>query len=129
MDKAPYNFFISFTVHGISALLMVVEFVINNIPLFYSQWVCPGIIAILYLMYTQLQHVVYSPHVEGDFWIYPFLNRSRPTWPAWYLGILLSFFGFLFLVIFLHKLRDRYFRKNKLAVVNSERPMSATTIV
>lgn len=109
-----YNLFMDANVHTLGLILMLVEGALNWIPIFPSQWVAPIGAGLLYAAYAQVQHLLFSQYVSNrSFWEYSFLDTTAKYAGLWYCGFVLGFFLIFFVVVGLHLVRDRVFRKGK----------------
>ncbi|KAJ3014286.1 hypothetical protein HKX48_005238 [Thoreauomyces humboldtii] len=105
------DYWTNINVHAVDLVLILIELVLNRIPLFYSQWPSVIVTGLLFLVYAFFQHGVYhnvsvTSYPDG-WWVYSFLDTSKPG--AWHYYVLLpvGFVVAFLLVVSLHKLRDR----------------------
>lgn len=113
-SAGPYEKFISISMHGVGLLFLIIEVCLGTMQMNFSQWPVPIGLATLYVCYAQLQHIWYSHLVSSPsgYWVYPFLDTSQKYAYAWYLGLALALFIIFFIVVTIHKLRDRYIFNN-----------------
>ncbi|TPX70363.1 hypothetical protein SpCBS45565_g01843 [Spizellomyces sp. 'palustris'] len=98
-------------VHALDFVFIMVEFYLNRVPMYYSQW--PPVVGtgLAYLGYAFFQHGVYQGYDKADYpngwWVYSFLNTSKASAWVYYLVLPLGFVGVFLFVVWLHKKRDR----------------------
>ncbi|KAI9201900.1 uncharacterized protein BJ171DRAFT_516858 [Polychytrium aggregatum] len=109
LASGPLTTFVTIVPHSFDWVFMFIEFLLNRIPIFYSQWYIPILFGVLFVVYVFYQHAVFSQYTSSPdgFWVYPFLDTSKPYAYAWYLGIAVYFAIIFLIVASLHKLRDR----------------------
>jgi hypothetical protein len=71
-DDSPIEWFFNIWKHGIVCLTILIDFTLNRIPIYASQWTTPFIIAVLYLVWGLLQTVIYP-----GFFAYFFFDLSK----------------------------------------------------
>lgn len=99
----PLSWFVNLNVHGLGLLLLLIDFSLNRIPLYYSQWVAPAVAALLYIGYAWVQHFA----VGDDFWIYSFLDTRNRYWYLWYLSLFFIMLAIFCALVAASKWRDR----------------------
>jgi hypothetical protein len=90
--------------HGINTILIIVEFRLNHLV---TQW-SNAVFASFLWPGTYSLFIVISHATWLDEWPYYFLDTSKPTAPAWYLGLILIHLVFFFLTIGASKLKQRF---------------------
>eukprot|EP00049_Salpingoeca_infusionum_P000740 m.42084 g.42084 ORF g.42084 m.42084 type:complete len:211 (+) comp10646_c0_seq2:627-1259(+) len=90
LDDGPATYD-SFNAHGLSAVLLTVEFIINDMTLIGTHVVFLFYFMIAYLVFAMIHKMV------ADEWMYDFLDASDSLAAAWYIGVaflhLVCYFG------------------------------------
>ena len=60
--------------HLLNLVAAALEIILGRVPMFYSQWPAPLAIAILYMFWTLMNHVTFSPFVGNELWVLFFYN-------------------------------------------------------
>ncbi|KAJ3414341.1 hypothetical protein HDV05_006709 [Chytridiales sp. JEL 0842] len=96
--------------HAVNALIFFFEVSINNVRVYYSQWLAPIFTALLYLAYAYVWRALGSEAVKnlfpGGYYIYPFLNPKSPIFVPFFVGCVPLFLGVYCGVVWVHKWRD-----------------------
>ncbi|OQR96285.1 hypothetical protein THRCLA_22012 [Thraustotheca clavata] len=90
--------------HGVNTLLLLMEFVLNPFliqrsSIVYASFLWPGAFAVFaWIAHDWWMHK----------WVYPFLNISKPSSPAWYAGMIIGHCVFFALCIGLSKVKNHF---------------------
>ncbi|KAI9095530.1 hypothetical protein DFS34DRAFT_626333 [Phlyctochytrium arcticum] len=98
-------------VHAMDLVIILVEFYLNRVPIYFSQLPAILVPGLLFMGYSFFQHAVYKGYNTASYpngwWVYSFLDVSKSGAPLYYIGLLIAF-GIIFCaVIGMHRLRDR----------------------
>ncbi|KAJ3414436.1 hypothetical protein HDV05_006617 [Chytridiales sp. JEL 0842] len=106
--------FINLNVHLLNSVIFTLEFSLNCIPIYASQWPGPILTAFGYLAYTYLfRHVVqdvvsqWPERYPEGFYAYEFLNTTRLSGVIQLCVTIVVFIGVWFGMCWLHAVRDR----------------------
>ncbi|KAJ3161929.1 hypothetical protein HDU88_007161 [Geranomyces variabilis] len=120
-----YDWFVNTQVHAMDCVFIIIELVLNRIPLFYSQWPSVILTALSFLGYAFFQHAVYHDLTPaerlGDYkdgwWVYSFLDTRKAGAAVYYIALPIAFVLVFCLVVKVHKTRDRRRERKGRAVV------------
>ncbi|KAJ3326955.1 hypothetical protein HDU76_012481 [Blyttiomyces sp. JEL0837] len=113
-DGHAFEWFVNLNVHFADLLFIIMEFILGRIPVYASQWTGPIFVAILYLVWSLVNHILFTPSVSNQpenfpdgFWAYPFMREDNHYF--YYIYILLAvFFLLIFVAVsYAHQVRDR----------------------
>ncbi|KAF9286361.1 hypothetical protein BGZ68_003012 [Mortierella alpina] len=107
------------SVHAVDGVFAIFELIFNR---HFLQPIHSVVVAAVMVLYMFLTFVV--RRTEGK-WVYPFLNWDQGAiCAAYYLGIAIGLFIIFFVLLVLHKYRNRWFAK-RCAAVNDEQQLEA----
>jgi hypothetical protein len=89
----------SYHMHGLNALFMLIEFALNDIPVYTYMLGWVGLWSSLFGVWA------HAYHAHTGLFLYPFLNTTKPWAPAAYFGLLLVQWLFFFTVLALARLK------------------------
>ncbi|KAF9938351.1 hypothetical protein BGZ67_000256 [Mortierella alpina] len=108
------------SVHAIDGVFAIFELIFNR---HFLQPIHSVIVAAVMVLYMLLTFVVRS---TKGIWVYPFLNWDRGAiCAAYYLGIAIGLFIIFFILLIVHKYRNRWFAK-RCAAVNADQQLGAS---
>ncbi|KAJ3365992.1 hypothetical protein GGF32_007492 [Allomyces javanicus] len=93
----------SMSMHGITLVLVLSELVLGRMTMNWIALVPVLVVILLYAAWAILYHLM------GGYWVYSFLDWSKPAAAFMYPGVLLATLLFAAIMIAVHKLRDRVF--------------------
>jgi len=107
------------SVHAVDGVFAIFELIFNR---HFLQPIHSVVVAAVMVLYMLLTFVVRK--TEG-YWVYPFLNWDQgPICAAYYLGIAIGLFIIFFVLLILHKYRNRWLA-NRCAAVNADQQLEA----
>ncbi|KAI9362107.1 hypothetical protein DFJ73DRAFT_756939 [Zopfochytrium polystomum] len=133
---APAAVLANVCVHFTNLLLIAFEFVVGRVQVFYSQWVAPIGVALVYLVWSVVAHYIYTPKIEEDnldsypngYWAYFFLRIDVWYSVIVYLGLTALFLGVHMFVSYIHGVRDRLRAASGKPVVPGRRQHSVVAV-
>lgn len=100
--ESSINFW-TITMHGLNVLIVLIEFFLGWIPYYLPHTIFAVLFTTLYQFFT---YIYYWASGSGT-WIYPFLDWNAQDSALINLGVVALFIFSLFLLVGLHKLKDR----------------------